>query len=747
MRFALLCAAVLACATSYAQMPRLTEIVRDVAPSRQDVPQIPTLPQERLFRLKNADASTYRGDEVTLTGNVAFGFREFEVTCDQAQGNVKTEIFLLKGNVFVKGPGLNYEGKELLINFKDKSVQFVGASTTIQPELIKNGVTDNIYISGQSGTASETRYSLDRGTCTTCNLPRPHYHLTARSIEVMPEDRIILRDARLKILGSTVLRLPYMSIPLDYRAPRYIPEMGQSPDEGYFIKTRFGVGLEGNELLDARVDYMTKLGFGLGGDFSYLDSNIRGNLRAYNLFGPQPSSTVNLMHWQRLGSANLQVNADYSNRNYLTSPNNTLLNFRNLLTIPLLGGQTRVAFNFSSNRSSSFRTTSQNLQVGDTRTWRGGLRTTIDANLSSYDSRSGTFSQERRVLEVNGRASQRFSSMDAELAYQRTIPISEIVNFFSATDQTPLLTLRTDLNRLSGRPSRGGFNLLTDFSLGELIDAVKRKPVGRANMEVILPQQSLRAGILTWNTAARFKQSFYSDDTAQFVFGTDSNVGIKLGRDSVINVRYNYLRPQGYTPLNIDRTGRSDLFGGDISLKLTPTVLVAAQSGYDLLAKDRNQPSSWQSVGARLEWLPNQSFGIRTSATYDTFTQIWNSVRIDSNIIRGSTKFYVGARYDGQRSTWGAINLIGEGLRWGRLTTNFLLSYNGYTEKFESRQFSFVYDMHCTEALLEIIDNQTGFRNGTSIAFYIRIKALPFATPFGRGTRGQGFGTGTGVNF
>ncbi len=107
----------------------------------------------------------------------------------------------------------------------------------------------------------------------------------------------------------------------------------------------------------------------------------------------------------------------------------------------------------------------------------------------------------------------------------------------------------------------------------------------------------------------------------------------------------------------------------------------------------------------------------------------------------------MGARYDGTRSQFGAVNFIAEGMRWGKLTAGFLLGWNGYTREFETRQASLMYDLHDADALLEVTDNKTGFRNGTSVAFFIRLKAMPFLTPFGKGTRGQGFGTSTGVNF
>jgi hypothetical protein len=48
---------------------------------------------------------------------------------------------------------------------------------------------------------------------------------------------------------------------------------------------------------------------------------------------------------------------------------------------------------------------------------------------------------------------------------------------------------------------------------------------------------------------------------------------------------------------------------------------------------------------------------------------------------------------------------------------------------------------------LEVIDNQTGFRPGRQVFFFVRLKALPFTSPFGVGSFGQALGTGGGVRF
>ncbi|HZH98999.1 MAG TPA: hypothetical protein VEX38_08505, partial [Fimbriimonadaceae bacterium] len=123
------------------------------------------------------------------------------------------------------------------------------------------------------------------------------------------------------------------------------------------------------------------------------------------------------------------------------------------------------------------------------------------------------------------------------------------------------------------------------------------------------------------------------------------------------------------------------------------------------------------------------------------------NIRIDLAYRPGATFISAGARYDGLRHTWGNANLFIDGLKWGRLSTSMILAYNGYIKKFEARHFSFTYDLHCADVILQIIDNPVGFRPGTQISLFFRLKAFPFNTPFGTGRNGQPIGTGTGRDF
>jgi hypothetical protein len=65
---------------------------------------------------------------------------------------------------------------------------------------------------------------------------------------------------------------------------------------------------------------------------------------------------------------------------------------------------------------------------------------------------------------------------------------------------------------------------------------------------------------LLWNY--RFRQTFYSDDTAQYLLQSALEGRLPLGARSNFSLRWNYLRPYGYSPLGLDRTGVYNLLSG-----------------------------------------------------------------------------------------------------------------------------------------------------------------------------------------
>ncbi len=692
------------------------------------------------------------GSIITLTGESGahLTYRGYDIYADRIEGNLDTNIFKATGQVKVFGELAVVRGDEVLVNMRNETFLARDSRVDARPDLLGGQIKRNIYLKGGTTYGSKQEIFGERCGVTSCDKTSPHYHLQAAKVTIRPGVRAIFRKVSFKIFNKTIFKLPYLSIPLDERSYRYMPEVGNSFDEGYYAKFKFGIPLKDDfNFLDARVDYFSKKGPALGFDYTYSTPNLRGILSAYSLFGNDKTVTINSRHRQELGFGILTVDNNYQQSNYLTSPDARILNTRIGLLVPQgRGTNTRLDVLRNENNSGQSQFISQSYKLSDVRRWTPFFRTSIDLGLSKSSNKSGSNSNEREQADVRLKADYDIRRATAQLEYQRAIPVGETTSFFSGADRTPVLSLSTDSRRLFGR-REFGLPFSAELSVGEFANSLDKTKLGRTNFDININRPDRSTKRFRFDVNGRFKQGVYSDDTAQYTLGLGLGASYSLGHDTSLNIRYNYLRPYGFSPLQIDRLGRSNLITADLSYRPYRTLLVAAQSGYDInqLKNEQGPKIAWQSVGVRMEYRPVEYISVRALSTYDSFQGAWNNLRFDVAYKAGATFTGFGAKYDGIRKTWSTASGFIDGLKWGRLTTSFLFNYNGYLKRFESRHAQFTYDLHCAEAVVTIIDNPIGFRAGTSVNFYVRLKAFPFNTGFGTGTSGQPISiSGAGVN-
>ncbi len=103
---------------------------------------------------------------------------------------------------------------------------------------------------------------------TTCSNPRGGYHLTGRTIDVTPGDKITITKAILFLGAAAIFYLPKVVIPLrsvdEVRQPTFFPEVGYDAYQGYYVKAKLGFGKDQYYEGYYRVEYFTKVGLGLG---------------------------------------------------------------------------------------------------------------------------------------------------------------------------------------------------------------------------------------------------------------------------------------------------------------------------------------------------------------------------------------------------------------------------------------------------------------------------------------------------
>lgn len=708
---------------------------------------VETQDQDRLLRVLSPGSNVHRaGDIVTITNKVHIYYRGYDIYADEVIGNLRTSVFQAKGNVSLVGKDAVIKGDRLEIDFDTKKFRTLKVDAELRPDMLDGQTLSSVYVRGSEGSGSDREFMAFDSTVTTCEKDIPHYHIDAKSMNVRPGKRVILRKASFEVLGHRIFTIPYMVIPLDDRNDRYTPEIGQTVDTGWYIKNTIGVPVGGENGLSTYLDYYEKLGSGVGGKFTYDAANYTGFVRAYNIAGDTQSFEFVTGHMQRFGRSVFSLDNNYQKRNIFNAPQNTSLQTRATLLIPQRGANTRLAFTRNANESTNFESVTQAFVISDQRTYGLNTRTNLDLTWNQYNSSSGSTSTKREQLDVKFLGRYDMTKALAELEYQRSVPIGENKNFFGAIERTPSFTLSTDSRRLFGRDRKTEWPFSSMLSVGQFTDPRVGDTLTRYFFEFNLNRPDDGKDRFGIQTSARFQQRMYSDDTAQYVTNINTGLRYNLGTRSTFNVRYSYLQPEGYTPLNIDRSSRTNFGTAELNYQLNSTFQIGAQTGFDAL-RSRDGQVGWQPVGIRMEWRPKDSLLIRGQTIYDPTLTSWSNTTFDIGYGHNDTFLSIGARYDGLRQVWGNFNVYLDGFRVGRTRVAALMTYNGYLKKFDSKHLSLIYDLHCAEAVLEVLENNFGFRSGREIYFSIRLKAFPFGSNFGTGTRGQPIGTGTGSGF
>ncbi len=713
---------------------------------KQPPPKVSPMPAQpddtKVLELVHYGEITVKGSQIELSDGAEILARGFRCLADSIKGDSSTEIYTCSGNVRIIGVDETISGESVTINLKNKTFFATYGKAQIKPNLLNNQLKSDAFLSGKEASGSSKKIFGKDTSFTTCDFVVPHFHLDAQSSTIQPSKEAILRKVKIVVLGKTIVTLPILWIPLGERSFKYLPQVGQSADEGFYVKNIYGFPMRGEDRGAVRLDYMSKLGVGIGANYYYRNATMNGITKIYSVTGNLKTMTINNQHEQRFKWGKLTLDNDIQQNNYLTAPSSTLVSTRAQLKFPRF---TTLTFNQQKQSSSGFNNSNQTITLSDARQW-GKTSTTVDMTLNRSGSSSGSTGSSRQTMDLRLSGNRDVKKGVFSLEYQRTIPIGEVTNFFPSSDKTPVLSFRTDSTKIFGADSFKTLPFRTEFSVGEYLDPILKRRVSRGMFDFNINRSIRDKGPWKWDFNGGFKQNVYSDDTAQYRIAIASGASYSLGKKLGINFRYSSLRPFGYSPLAIDRTGTSDMSTMDLSFMKNSKSSFGIQTGYDFVRSGKGE-IAWQQVGLRSEYRVGSAFSFRTLSTYDTFRTKWSNIRLDSVWQSPLLLASVSARYDAIQSKWASVSAFIEGIEIGKTKFGTALNYNGYTKKFDSQQYNIIYDLHCAEAVFTVSDFGSGFRSGREIGFFIRLKSIPVDSGFGRGRLGNALGSGSGRDF
>jgi len=249
--------------------PRGASPAPSASPTAAGATPAPTLgPYQIVTIADRLEGSSDQRQPSDLIGNVHIFYTEGQIVGDRAHFDGDHTI-VVRGHTY-------------LLNRNQDSILYADAisfDTQTRRATLVNGSGESVegvqrgklhYTAQQLTARSNGITHGDRASFTTCEHPHAGYHVEARSIDVTPGDKLVARKAVVFLGPTAIFYLPLLVIPLveqafdQRRQPSFLPVVGYSQVEGFYIKARLGFAPSNTYYGYYRVEFFSKRGLGLG---------------------------------------------------------------------------------------------------------------------------------------------------------------------------------------------------------------------------------------------------------------------------------------------------------------------------------------------------------------------------------------------------------------------------------------------------------------------------------------------------
>jgi hypothetical protein len=389
------------------------------------------------------DGGTQKGQPGDAIGNVHIYYSVEEIVGEKAHFD-GTRTITITGHPFI----INHQRDSVLTA---DTIVFDTVSETAKLEKGEGETAEGVQIGLIHFHATDLHTDPDGSAhgldpyLTTCENPRGGYHVTGKSMDVIPGDRIVINKAVLWLGAAAVFYIPKLVIPLrtvdDQRAqPKWFPEVGYDQFEGAWIKMKIPFGKDQYYYGYYIVNYYTKEGLGLGYVGFY--SNKKGKRTvSINIYGINDHLTgsreYNLaLQEQENFSEHLRGNFNFgyqSNYGPLTQipPNETL-------TAQIAHQTEKTSQNYSFNHSGvGSQSSSDSYAFTDTRQFNSFLNQAVSFNESASSSTFGDTSSVEHQATFDYLLHYTTTGADYQLEYNKTYTATPY-----GVDKVPEFTVR-----------------------------------------------------------------------------------------------------------------------------------------------------------------------------------------------------------------------------------------------------------------------------------------------------------------
>lgn len=210
--------------------------------------------------------NTFFGGITTAEDNVVVRTKTDVVYCDRLTYNSKTKTAICKGNVRIYSGEEVYRGNTMIYNFETKEIQSADFRGAVFPAFVAG---EDVISPGFN------HYRIRNGFFTTDNRETPAYKMRAHTIELYPDDVVVLKNILVYVGDVPVLWLPIYAQPLDDQRSAYQWTAGFNSAFGPYFYNKYNWAWDKKLKGTVHFDLREKRGFAGGLDTEYKknDSN------------------------------------------------------------------------------------------------------------------------------------------------------------------------------------------------------------------------------------------------------------------------------------------------------------------------------------------------------------------------------------------------------------------------------------------------------------------------------------------
>lgn len=238
---------------------------RKMEEAARKVPEVTPRKKAEPIEITSDGENRFEGGMAYASGNVEVHYKDDVVYADQIAYDAKSKNIIATGNVRIYTGSQVFRSDQVTFNFETHSV----ISSHFWTE------QERIFVEGESIT-SDTRlnkYTIKNGNFSTENRSDPGFHTEAETLEIYPDDRVIVKNAVLYMGNIPVLWVPYFYYSLKDKDSTLELQPGSSSRWGGYILASYRWKLTPKLSAALNYDYRSRRGSGGGVDLKYLPKN------------------------------------------------------------------------------------------------------------------------------------------------------------------------------------------------------------------------------------------------------------------------------------------------------------------------------------------------------------------------------------------------------------------------------------------------------------------------------------------